>query len=397
MEKNHNPNIVSRVTKLLEHDEIDTISLMKKKHHHYLIVKYEKKAVLPNQYHKVGYMRSIIVDTNEKEIVCIAPSKSISLPELEEECKKHDTSLHFEEFVDGVMINVFWDKKNEKWQYATRSNIGADIRFYIQNSNSKTFRTMFEEALQECAINLDVLPKDGCYTFVLQHPENRIVSPVLKPHAVLVEGHFLGNAETDADIIPLFPHGTKSVDKELRKLVDDNNIPIPEKYECSTIKEAREKYASRNTDFGCVGVVVKDLNQGWRSKIRNPVYEEVKQLRGNIPKLQYLYLVLRQSGSVKKYLEYYREHAKEFKEYRNQIHSFTQTLYLNYVDCFIKKKDLVNTYPHQFKVCMTALHKLYLDTMMYEGRHIHKGVVINFFNSMPPQRQMYLLNYNFRK
>ena len=219
----------------------------------------------------------------------------------------------------------------------------------------------------------------------------------LKPHAVLVEGHFLGNAETDADIIPLFPHGTKSVDKELRKLVDDNNIPIPEKYECSTIKEAREKYASRNTDFGCVGVVVKDLNQGWRSKIRNPVYEEVKQLRGNIPNLQYLYLVLRQSGSVKKYLEYYREHAKEFKEYRNQIHSFTQTLYLNYVDCFIKKKALVNTYPHQFKVCMTALHKLYLDTMMYKGRHIHKGVVINFFNSMPPQRQMYLLNYNFRK
>ena len=69
-----------------------------------------------------------------------------------------------------------------------------------------------------------------------------------------------------------------------------------------------------------------------------PSYEEVKQMRSNIPKLQYLYLVLRQSGGVKKYLEYFREHANEFKTYRDQLHKFTQTLYLNYVDCFIKKK-----------------------------------------------------------
>jgi hypothetical protein len=397
VEKSPEPKHVSRVTKLLEYDEIDDITLMKKKHHNYVIVKYDKKSTLPHQYYKVGYMRSIIVDTNTNEIVCIAPSKSIPLEELESECKKNDSSIHYEEFVDGVMINVFWDKEKQVWQYATRSNVGADIKYYIQNSTSKTFRVMFEEALKECAINLNVLPKDGCYTFVLQHPDNRIVTPVHKPRAVLVEGHFYGKAESDDDIIPLFPHGTKHLDIEFRKIIDQHSIPIPEKYVFSTIKEARDKYASRNTDFGCVGVVLKDLNQGWRSKIRNPVYEEVKQMRGNIPKLQYLYLVLRQSGGVKKYLEYFREHANEFKTYRDQLHKFTQTLYLNYVDCFIKKKADINSYPHQYKVCMKALHKIYLDTMMLEGRHVHKGVVINFFNRMPPQRQMYLLNYNYRK
>ena len=396
-EKSPEPKNVSRVTKLLEYNEIDDIILMKKKHHEYLIVKYDKKSTLPHQYYKVGYMRSIVVDTNTKEIVCIAPSKSIPLEELQTECTKNNSPIHYEEFVDGVMINVFWDKGREKWQYATRSNIGADIRFYIQNSTSKTFRTMFEEALNECNINLDVLPKVGNYTFVLQHPDNRIVTPVYKPRAVLVEGHLYGKAESDEDIIPLFPHGTKKEDIEFRKMIDEHNIPIPEKYQISTIKEARDKYASRNTDFSCVGVILKDLNQGWRSKIRNPVYEEVKKLRSNIPKLQYLYLVLRQSGSVKKYLEYFREHANEFKNYRNQIHDFTQNLYLNYVDCFIKKKAEINTYPHQYRVCMKALHKIYLDTMMLEGRHIHKGVVIKFFNNMPPQRQMYVLNYNYRK
>lgn len=390
---------VCRITKILERDEFDNILLMKKKHNDYMIVKYDKKTVLPHQYYQVGYMRSMIIDTKSKTLVCIAPSKSISLSEIENECKKTTppTPIHYEEFVDGVMINVFWEKDKNRWQYATRSNVGADIRFYIQNASCKTFRVMFDEALVECNIDLNVLPKEWCYTFVLQHPENRIVSPVKAPRAVLVEAHRVSEANSDDYITPIFPHGEKDDDKELRRIVNEHNIPIPEKYTCGSVNEAREKYASRNTDFGCVGVVLKDLNQGWRSKIRNPVYEEVKKLRGNIPKLQYLYLVLRQSGGVKKYLEYFREQSDEFKKYRTQVHNFTQTLYLNYVDCFIKKKAHVNTYPHQYKVCMTALHKIYLDTMMLERRHIHKGVVINYFNSLPPQRQMYLLNYNYRK
>ena len=398
MSTNSEPQ-VNRITKILQRDEFDGILLMKKKHHNYLIIKYDKKTVLPHQYYQVGYMRSMIINTNTNELVCVAPSKSIPVEELEVECKKNlsPSPIHYEEFVDGVMINVFWDKEKSDWKYATRSNVGADIRFFIQESSSKTFRTMFEEALLECSIDLNVLPKEWCYTFVLQHPENRIVTPVTKPNAVLVEAHIVKEADNDEYITPIFPHGENDADIRLRKIVDENNIPIPEKYQCSTIKEAREKYASRNTDFGCVGVVLKDLKQGWRSKIRNPVYEEVKKLRGNIPKLQYLYLVLRQSGSVKKYLEYFREHSDEFKKYRSQMHGFTQTLYLNYVDCFIKKKADIDSYPHQYKVCMKSLHKLYIDTMMYEGRHIHKGVVISFFNQMPPQRQMYLLNYNYRK
>ena len=379
----------ANVTELLEKSTHNSIEITRKKHKNFTIIKYDKSKCLPSQYYNVGFLRSMVIDRDLNKIVCVGPNKSIPLDEID---NYSNGPVHYEEFVDGVMINVFWDETKEKWEYATRSNIGAEIRFYLQNDEQKTFKTMFEEALSEDNINLDVLPKALCYSFVLQHPCNRIVAPVEKPHAVLVEAH-----EISDKIITIYPHGTTEADLELRSIIDEQSIPIPEKFEYKHHNEAKEKHASRNTDFSTVGIIIKNYETGWRSKIRNPVYEEVKHLRGNFPKLQFLYLVLRQSGSVSKYLGFFKEHADEFEKYRKQLHNFTHNLYLNYIDCFIKKKAHVNTYPHQYKVCMTALHTIYLDELMPKGNHIHKGVVINYINSLHPKRQMYLLNYNFRK
>ncbi len=231
-----------------------------------------------------------------------------------------------------------------------------------------------------------------CYSFVLQHPLNRIVAPVEKPHVVLVEAHYI----TDT-IVTVYPHGTNELDNALRSIMDEYAIPIPKLYSYQTRKEAVDNHATRNTDYSCVGVIMKNYSTGWRSKIRNPVYEDVKRLRGNIPKLQFLYLTLRHSGNVAKYLNYYKEHASEFDKYRRQLHDFTHNLYVNYVDCFIKKKAHINTYPHQYKVGMTSLHSKYLDELMPQGKHVHKGVVISYVNTLPPQQQMYLLNYHYRK
>jgi hypothetical protein len=379
------------VKKLLNKNEINGIPIMRKKHKKYTIIKYDKRQCLPSQYYRVAYMRTLIIDNELSKVVCVGPNKSIPVEEIEQYTNS-DVNIHYEEFIDGVMINVFWDETDQLWQYATRSNIGADIRFFLQTESKKTFRTMFEEALNEDNVDLNMLPKTMCYSFVLQHPENRIVEPIEKPHVVLVEAHCI----TDT-IITVYPHGTGELDCALRTIVDEYSIPIPKKYPYKTRKEAVDNHATRNTHYACMGIVMKNYSAGWRSKIRNPVYEDVKQLRGNIPKLQFLYLTLRHSGNVKNYLQYYKEHAGEFQNYRKQLHDFTHNLYVNYVDCFIKKKAHVNTYPHQYKVGMTSLHSKYLDELMPYGKHVHKGVVINYMNTLSPQQQMYLLNYNYRK
>ena len=46
------------------------IDFTKKKHKNYMIIKYDKKAVMPNQYYKVGYLRSLVIDVDQQRIVC---------------------------------------------------------------------------------------------------------------------------------------------------------------------------------------------------------------------------------------------------------------------------------------------------------------------------------------
>lgn len=382
------------INQLMNNFVAQDIEITKKKHKEYLIIKYDKSKCIPSFYYKVGYLRSLVIDTTRQKIVCVGPNKSIPLEEIFSYSTPDDPShrIQYEEFVDGVMINVFWDDPRNQWQYATRSNIGADIRFYLHEEGNKTFRQMFDDALLADNIDLNVLPKQYCYSFVLQHPLNRIVAPVETPRVVLVEAH-----EITDKIITIYPHGFTAKDRELREILDENGISIPEKYNYSTLQEAQQNHASRNTDFGCVGVVLKNYATGWRSKVRNPVYEEVKALRGNSPKLQFLYLTLRQSGNVSKYLRFFKEHETEFEKFRQQIHTFTHNLYMNYGDCFIRKKAHIKTYPHQYKVCMTDLHGKYLNELMPQGKHVHKGVVVQYFNTIPPKQQMYLLNYNYRQ
>ena len=45
-----------------------------------------------------------------------------------------------------------------------------------------------------------------------------------------------------------------------------------------------------NTNYNTLGFVLINKVTGERAKIRNPVYEQVRQLRGNQPKLQFQYL-----------------------------------------------------------------------------------------------------------
>ena len=97
--------------------------------------------------------------------------------------------------MDGTMINVFYNtsnlnkngKSSPKWEIATRSNIGANCRFNL--NSKKTFRDMFYDAITSSEYNdsdfFNSLNKKYCYSFVLQHPENRIVHQVKTPQIYL--------------------------------------------------------------------------------------------------------------------------------------------------------------------------------------------------------------------
>mgnify|MGYP000745163194 CR=1 FL=1 len=110
----------ANVKEALESDTISGVDIIRKKHKNFTIIKYDKSKCTPSNYFRVAYNRCMVIDRDLNKIVCVGPGKSIPLEELDD---ISDVALAYEEFVDGVMINVFWDETTKKWQYATRSNI----------------------------------------------------------------------------------------------------------------------------------------------------------------------------------------------------------------------------------------------------------------------------------
>jgi hypothetical protein len=175
------------------------------------------------------------------------------------------------------------------------------------------------------------------------------------------------------------------------------NIRFPKRYHFDKYADLIENYASMNTSYNIVGVVLRNIITGERAKIINPVYGQVKNLRGNQPKLQYQYLSLRKEGKVKDYLKFYPEHKKDFSAFRDQVHLFTETLYKNYVSCYIKKENPLLQFSEQYRTHMFNIHKKYIDELRENKQFVTNAVVINYVNELQPSLLMYCLNFQMRK
>jgi hypothetical protein len=176
-----------------------------------------------------------------------------------------------------------------------------------------------------------------------------------------------------------------------------STVKFPTWYAFLKYSDLIEKYASMNTSYDVVGVVLHNRATGERTKIRNPVYEQVRNLRGNQPKLQYQYLCLRNEGRVGEFLKFYPENKKEFSTFRDQVHLFTDTLFSNYVSCYIKKEKPLMEFSEQYRTHMFNIHQLFLNELREKKHFVTNTVVINYVNNLHPSLLMYCLNFQMRK
>lgn len=346
----------------------------------YNIVSYNKDMLTADAISTYGKYRSVIIN-EAGAVVGFAPPKSI-LAETFMATHPINENLVVEEFVEGTMLNVFFNAG--VWEVATKQTIGANVRFYTNNVD--TFYSMFLDAMQSTGLNLDMLDKKNSYSFVLQHPKNRIVVPFQNAMLYLVAVYQITLVEetNTYDIVNV------SASSELLLCVK-----TPARYHgWYTYGDLIQHYASINTPYECLGVMMRDPLTGERAKIRNPVYERVRRLRGNQPKLMYHYLCLRKQGEVGEFLNYFPEHKSAFASYRTQMHIFTQNIFQYYIQCYMKKANPLSEFPPQYRPHMFNLHRTYLDVLKEKHQHITKTFVIAYVNSLHPSQQMYWLNHN---
>jgi len=357
-----------------EYVEEKFMSAMKKDE--YTILKYKKNALNAGSLDTLGMFRSVVIDNVAQQVVAFSPPKSYSFDGFKEKITEGEDDIVFEEYVEGTMINVFYHK--DEWQLATRSLVGGRGVFF---KDGKTFRQMFLECMNETGLEFDDLNKEYSYSFVIQHPSNRIVVRHRVPKLVLCAVYKCA--------------GTIVSEINISDLNLSDKFRTPDVFKCETIQEAQDTYAGVDqTPYYIMGVVLKA--NGMRTKIRNPNYEYVRRLRGNQPKSQFQYLSLRKTGNVREFLKYYPEYTKPFHQYRKQVHDFTNTLHQSYVRCYIKKEKPLGQFPKEFRGHIYNLHQIYITKLMEEKKYVSLPVVIEYVNDMKSSHLMYAINYKYR-
>jgi hypothetical protein len=322
---------------------IPEFSSKKNKFGEYSICKYTKPNV------ENGLFRSVVYKGDK--IVCFSPPQSISYEEFKSKHSDIETVI-VEEFIDGTMINLFYDGS---WKLCTRSIMDAKCTFY----SPKTFNQLFNET----QINYDELNTSLCYSFVLQHPENRIVKPVITPTLYLISTY-----KIDENVIT--------------EVYEPSSFKRPDQYIFESYEYAEKLILKRSYDFK--GFIFKADND--RAKIRNPAYETVKELRGNSADLKYNYIRLRLEGKQHEYSRYFEN---EFPAYEEEINHYIDELYTLYVNCFIEKTKPLKLYPGKYKCHMYKLYMAYLQ----DKKYITKEVVTNYINKLHPAQLTFSLKY----
>ena len=343
-------------------------------------VQYIKHNLCQPTYKTHGLFRSVLTDG--KKIHVYSPPKSLPFAMMKDE--NYD-DYELEELVEGTMINLFWNNYLNDWELATKGSIGGRYSFY--QDTKKTFRTMFLEALNYQHMELENLNKDLCYSFIVQHPENRIVIPFKNPRIVLAAVYKI--------------EGTKITVLD-KRTCNVPNVILPKTlsqytdYKGQNWDDLQSYFNQMNLDYRVVGVNIYNPKTGFRSKLRNPTYEHVRRLKGNSPKIQFQYYSLRQVGKVHEFLQYYNEFRPKFTQLRNDLHKWTDQLWKNYVSCYVKKEKPLLEFPKKFRAHMFNLHQIYLNDLRELGHYISRQIVIKYVNALEPAKLMYAVNYDLR-
>jgi len=337
----------------------------------FALIRYVKgQSVLSNPV--VRAFRSVVWDTMAHRPVSVTSWKSAdgeSVPDM-----PLDTSGYtLEMFTDGTLIGMFWDSYNGKWRIHTRSILDARCRYF---SATRTFEDMFWEAAH--GFDLRVLDRSHSYSWVLQHPENRIVCRVSSPRINIVDDCTIASDSSVSWERPSF-------------------VTVPVITGLADWDAVRARIAEWNTRFryDCQGIVIKN-NHGQRWKLRTPEYNRIRLLRGNSPRRDYNWLKAWTDGSLQNYLTVFPEERRMADGIVNRWKQMTADVYRIYGEAF-KGRSLARSEIHpKYRPFVYGLHNLFVETLKPAGKVVDWKTCLAFMNTKDVAQMLYAINWELR-
>lgn len=349
------------------------------------IVRYDKKVTdMKNPLSK--WMRSTVWDTQTNRPLCISPPKAE--PDEQPPC---DTPLLIQDFVDGTMVNAFWYKEDGEWKskLATRSQLGAGGNFYSQ----KSFAQLFEEAVDFSTVSLEGIQETlgsknaVAYfaSFVLQHPEHRVVTRISNPTVYVVH------------VGCTLPDGTVKIEEVSEKTanLNLNAMALSKEYPMAGFKKDEDYNSFLNSllktrGWFWQGLTFKD-GKGRRWRTRNPNYLTLRALRGSEALPLERWLRLRRNGQVMEYLKHYGEERNDFWGFEQKFRQLTAEVFDAYCSVHKAHTSKLTDHPKHISPCVFRLHAHYLEHLKPENQTVRMRDCVEVINGMSPLDQKRLM------
>jgi len=366
----------------------------------YYILNYDKLGMCFDD-EKTGIYRSVVFSNPENCLLSFSPTMSISSFVFIEKYPTINYDILINEYVEGVMINLFYDHRIKKWVIATKGAIGGKYSYGTNDkmiNNRDTFYEMFLDALHinksESLNNIEMLeyfPKLLSYTFILQHPKNVISTPVSKPRIVLVSVYLINAEKNQAEFIPSVFYENWPEFKNISGIIN-----FPKQYEFHDYSEVIKQNMA--ADFA--GYMITNIRTGERCRIKSNKYNIMKKMTRVDSSIQYQYYCIRRIGKLKEYIKEFPNYKKAFylieEEYENKI----KMIHDLYCDVYIYKTknadDIdIKHLTHIYKIH----HNIYLQSIncrLRPLRKVYKKTVRKYFDEMDPRELLYIMSEDKR-
>lgn len=282
--------------------------------------------------------------------------------------------LRLEDFVEGVMVNVFRAKGDDVTHVTTRSRLDADGTFYSE----RTFRELFEEAMEAKQMCLDDIESvmgdpskmEGVHatfmSLVLAHPEHRVVRSVDKANFWAI---YRGVVREDGTLDFYTEDLPAAWRPKTYSLTFKANEWSEMKAKFEEIKATKPWYWQ--------GIAVHTGLQRWR--FRNADHDRVRRdLRGTESNAFGRFLRLRAEKRVQEYLRVYTEDSDAFQKFEQDYRASTKTLYSWYCRCHKEHLLAFKALPKSVQPLVFGLHKYYLEHLRPDSRTLRMAETIDW-------------------
>lgn len=360
--------------KTIEELELDIVDRNKK--NDLIMVSFTKNNNLSNQ--EIREANGTIL-TKNNEIVhhCFSMTyDNYNTEEVQELIKNtNNDNIHLQKFYEGSLIRVYY--YNGKWNLGTSRKINARNNYW---TSKKCFNTLFEEVLNNRYNKTiddfyNVLDKEYCYTFILQHPENKMILKH-RYNIIFVNKVSLNTLEEFLEA------------EELLNIVSMSEI-LNVKLE-DLIKELEDEECDINNNYLCL---LRHNNSYYRIKLLNKKYREAQELKNNEQHIEMKYIELIQNDMTEqmdRLKELFSENKKTFMYIDYKYKRVIKLIHRDYFNKYINKLDNIE-YNKHYERTLTQLHAIYLKTR----QPVTYETVENKLKELKPKAIAYILELKY--